>query len=80
MEGKEIANLTFEQAFQQLEEVVRLLESGDLPLEQSLALFEKGVLLARLCESKLDEAEQKVSQLVGINSGSPVLKPFSVAE
>lgn len=80
MEGKEAANLTFEQAFQQLEEVVRQLESGELSLEQSLALFEKGMLLARLCESKLDEAEQRVSQLVGISNTGPILRPFSAEE
>lgn len=70
------AELTFEQAFGQLEEVVQQLESGELSLEQSLALFEKGIRLARLCESKLDGAEQKVSQLVGISGEDPVLEPF----
>lgn len=78
MEG--IADLTFEQAFQQLEEVVRQLESGELPLEQSLALFERGMALAKLCENKLDEAEQKVSQLVGAGSEGPTLTPFRAEE
>lgn len=77
---EEMADLTFEQAFQQLEEVVEQLESGDLPLEQSLALFERGMVLAKLCESKLDEAEQKVSQLVGAGSEGPMLAPFSAEE
>ena len=74
---EEIANLTFEQAFQQLEEVVRQLESGELPLEQSLALFERGMALANFCENKLDEAEQKVQQLVGAGSEAPTLTPFN---
>lgn len=74
------AELTFEQAFGQLEEVVRQLESGELSLEQSLALFEKGVRLAKLCEGKLDQAEQKVSQLVGIGSERPALAPFGAEE
>jgi len=78
MEG--IADLTFEQAFQQLEEVVRQLESGELPLEQSLALFERGMALAKLCESKLDEAEQKVHQLVGAGNEGPTLMPFKAEE
>jgi exodeoxyribonuclease VII small subunit len=69
------AALTFEQAFAQLEEVVQQLESGDLPLEKSLALFEKGVRLAKLCEGKLDDAEQKVSQLTGIGTDTPGLEP-----
>ena len=68
--------LTFEQAFGQLEEVVRQLESGELSLEQSLALFEKGMRLAKLCEGKLDQAQQKVSQLAGIGSEGPLLEPF----
>jgi exodeoxyribonuclease VII small subunit len=80
MEEKEIADLTFEQAFQQLEKVVEQLEKGELSLEQSLALFEKGMLLAKLCERKLDEAEQKVSQLVGVSEAGPVLRPFRVEE
>ncbi|MBM4432162.1 MAG: exodeoxyribonuclease VII small subunit [Chloroflexi bacterium] len=78
MEGE--TELTFEQAFQQLEEVVRQLESGDLTLEQSLSLFERGMHLARLCESKLDQAEQKVSQLVGVEGGRPVLTSFEAQE
>jgi len=71
---------TFEQAFQQLEEVVRQLESGELTLEQSLALFEEGMHLAKLCESKLDQAEQKVSRLLGVEGGKPVLTPFEAEE
>jgi len=73
---EEMADLTFEAAFQQLEAVVTQLEGGELPLEQSLALFEKGMLLARLCEKKLDEAEQKVSKLVGAGPEGPELAPF----
>lgn len=76
----ENTDLTFEQAFQQLEQVVQQLESGELPLEQSLALFERGTVLARLCEKKLDEAEQKVQQLVGAGSEGPALMPFSAEE
>lgn len=70
------AELTFEQAFGQLEEVVRQLESGDLPLEQALALFEKGMRLAKLCELRLDQAEQKVRQLTGVGATGPLLEPF----
>jgi exodeoxyribonuclease VII small subunit len=77
---EEIADLTFERAFQQLEEVVRQLESGELPLEQSLALFERGMALAKLCEGKLDEAEQKVHQLVGAGGEGPTLTPFNAEE
>lgn len=69
-------DLTFEQALQELEKVVQQLESGELSLEQSLALYERGMALAKLCEGRLDEAEQKVSQLSAISEEGPVLMPF----
>ncbi|HOU22870.1 MAG TPA: exodeoxyribonuclease VII small subunit [Anaerolineae bacterium] len=67
---------SFEESFAQLEEVVRQLERGELTLDESMALFEKGIKLAQLCEAKLDKAEQKVSQLVGIGSDSITLAAF----
>jgi len=73
-------DLTFEQAFQQLGEVVQQLEGGELPLEQSLALFERGMALAKLCEGKLDDAEQRVQQLVGSDVEGPLLAPFGEEE
>ena len=77
---KETSDLTFEQAFQQLEQVVQQLESEALPLDQSVSLFEQGMRLAKLCEAKLDQAEQKVSQLTGATEGPPTLSPFDVDE
>lgn len=59
----EIENLTFEQTFAELEETVRKLEAGGLPLEESLALFERGQALAAHCGTQLDQAELKVQQL-----------------
>jgi len=59
----EIENLTFEQAFAELEEAVRRLEAGGLALEESLALFERGQALAARCNAQLDQAELKVRQL-----------------
>jgi exodeoxyribonuclease VII small subunit len=76
----ETAELTFEQAFQQLEDVVQKLETGDLLLEESLTLFERGMLLAKVCESKLDEAEQKVSQVVGADGKRPLFEPPAAGE
>ena len=58
-----IADLTFEQAFAELEEAVRALERGDLPLEESLALYERGQELAAYCAKLLDEAELKITQI-----------------
>ncbi|MEQ1570791.1 MAG: exodeoxyribonuclease VII small subunit [Myxococcota bacterium] len=54
----------FEGALQELEKRVRLLEAGDLSLEQALALFEEGVELAHACHERLEAAEQRVSKLV----------------
>ncbi len=59
----EIENLTFEQAFDELEETVQKLEAGGLTLEESLALFERGQVLAARCNVRLDEAELQVHQL-----------------
>ena len=59
----EIESLTFEQALAELEETVRQLESGDVPLEESLVLFERGQALVDWCNSQLDEAELKIHQL-----------------
>lgn len=59
----EIENLTFEQAFADLEETVRKLEAGGLALEESLALFERGQALAARCNAQLDQAELKVKKL-----------------
>jgi exodeoxyribonuclease VII small subunit len=58
-----IENLTFEQAFVELEETVRKLEAGGLTLEESLELFERGQALAAYCNVQLDQAELKVRQL-----------------
>lgn len=56
--------LTFEEAFAQLEQTVQALESGQLPLDEALATFERGMRLAELCEHLLTEADLRVRQLV----------------
>ena len=56
-------NMTFEAAMARLEEIVRLLESGNAPLDVSLSLYEEGVALVRLCNTRLDNAEQRVKIL-----------------
>jgi exodeoxyribonuclease VII small subunit len=55
-------NLTYEEAYQQLEKILQALENGDLPLEESLKLYELGAALAVYCTHKLDEAELRVRQ------------------
>ena len=59
----------FEDAMRELEDIVKRLESGDLPLEESLKIFEKGVALSRYCFGKLEEAEKRVSILVKDEGG-----------
>ena len=63
MNAMENQNLSFEQALTRLEEIVRSLENGQTKLEDSLALFEEGVRLVRLCNERLDGAEQKIKVL-----------------
>ena len=63
MTKEQIEKLSFEGALARLEETVRLLESGNVPLDDSLSLFEEGIALVKLCNSKLDSAEQKVVKL-----------------
>jgi exodeoxyribonuclease VII small subunit len=63
----------FEDALSKLEKIVAKLEEGDVPLEESLKLFEEGIRLSRLCNQKLDEAEKKVEILLKNKEG--VLRP-----
>jgi exodeoxyribonuclease VII small subunit len=65
----------FETAMRDLEELVERLEHGDLPLEESLAAFERGVMLTRACQSALKEAEQKVEILLK-KAGEPAVENF----
>lgn len=64
--------LTFEQAFAQLEDVVARLESGDLPLEESVQLYEQGQQLARLCGEMLDAADLRIQQIASDGTLSPL--------
>ena len=67
----------FEQALTELERILRDLEDGTADLEDSLARYERGVALLRQCYGQLQNAEQKVRLLSGLNDdGSPDLKPF----
>ncbi len=59
----------FEEAMGRLEEIISLLEKGDAPLDQSLALFEEGTALIKKCGSALDKAEQKVTILIRTDAG-----------
>ena len=72
--------LSFEQSMARLEEIVGLLERGEAPLEESLALFEEGTKLMRTCSAMLDKAEQKVTLLKVGAQGQPLEVPFDGEE
>lgn len=68
---------SFETALSRLGDIVQRLEGGELPLEESLKLFEEGVRLARAAESRLDAAEKRVEELLGIDAdGNPIVREF----
>jgi len=69
--------VNFEKAMSQLEELVEDMEQGDLPLEDALKHFEKGISLATDCQQALSKAEQKVTQLIEKN-GELLEKPFEI--
>lgn len=74
---------TFEASLAQLETIVKQLEQGDLPLEESLKLFEKGVALTRECRERLNEAERRIEILMKDSEGQPAvseLDPESLRE
>jgi exodeoxyribonuclease VII small subunit len=58
-----IETLTFEQAYRELEETVQKLEAGNLPLEEALALYQRGMALAQYCNRRLDSAELRIKTL-----------------
>lgn len=72
-----MAKKRFEEALQELETIVQRLEDGNLSLDESLALFEEGIKLSRLCAQRLDEAEKKVELLLKDESGSLIRQPFT---
>jgi len=63
MSQDDLSKLTFEQAYAQLEAIVAQLESGELSLDESVALYEKGQALAQLCSEMLDQAELRIQQI-----------------
>jgi exodeoxyribonuclease VII small subunit len=71
-----MAEKKFEKALERLEGIVDSLEKGDLPLEESLKIFEEGMELVNFCSRKLEEAEQKVTLLIQEGSGRVSQQPF----
>ncbi len=75
-----MAEKKFEAALARLETIVQDLEQGDLPLEQSLKLFEEGIKLSRICNNRLEEAERKVEVLLKDKAGNIKIQPFEELE
>ena len=72
-----IDGLSFEAALKELEDIVAKLERGDVDLEESIAIYERGAKLKAHCESKLKAAELKVEQIVQDGGGKPTTEPAS---
>jgi exodeoxyribonuclease VII small subunit len=71
-----MAEPSFEEAMKRIEAIVADLEKSDIPLEEALERFEEAVKLAKVCHRKLDEAQKRVSKLVGSEDGGFALEPF----
>ena len=71
---------TFEASLQELEKIVRRLEDGDLSLEESLKLFEKGVKLSRECQERLNQAERRIEVLLEDEDGNPALQTIGTED
>ena len=73
---KQDKELSFEAAMSRLEEIVRSLESGTAPLDESLTMFEEGVYLVSLCNSTLDKAERKIKMIEKKSGGEYTERDF----
>jgi exodeoxyribonuclease VII small subunit len=70
----------FEDALKELEETVKLIEDGNLGLEEALSSFERGIMLSRICTKKLESVENRIDILVCNEKGEAVMKPASLEE
>lgn len=70
-------NVSFEENMQRLEQIVRAMEKGDAPLEESLKLFQEGTELVKSCSQMLDMAEQQVTKIVTQADGTPAEEVFA---
>ena len=78
--GGNNSDVPFEEALKKLETIVELMEAEDLPLETLLARFEEGTKLAKICQTKLSEAEVKIQQLEKNAAGDLSLKPVELGK
>ena len=78
--AKSVESLNFEDALGELETVVRSLEKGDTPLEESITAYERGIALKKHCETKLREAQAKIEQITVDKDGAVKTKPLDPEE
>ena len=77
VETSNVDQLSFEDALKRLEEIVRTLEKGEAPLDQSIELYQEGDRLRRHCEARLKDAQARIEQIAFGSDGKPAaLKPF----
>ena len=79
-QAQTIENVNFEKALAELEEIVRALESGKAPLEESIQSYERGIALKNHCEKKLQEARLKIEKISLSPDGTPRTEPFDIQE
>ena len=73
----DITQMSFEEALGALEQIVQRLESGDVPLDKSIALYERGEELRKHCQARLDAAQQRIERIVTDQSGAAIgTQPF----
>lgn len=76
--AEDLSTLTFEKALADLEAIVARLERGDAPLEEAIALYERGAALKALCARRLEEAQLKVEQIVAGPDGAVATEPAAL--
>ena len=78
--NNKIEDMSFEAALARLETIVRMLESGNTALDESLSVFEEGIALVKMCNEKLEAAEQKIKILTKADDGSLVETDFKPSD
>lgn len=75
---KEIAQMSFEDALKELEDIVRKLETGNAPLDQSIKIYERGTSLRKHCEKLLKEAQTKIEKITLSKGGEALVEPTAI--
>ena len=80
MTDKKDEEIKFEKAISELEQIVNELEEGNLPLDESLEAFQNGIVLSKICNKQLTEAERKIELLTKDKDGNLNLQPVEIEE